>query len=370
MTETEPALRRETLRYTYVSAWKVIGGLNVASGDAPQLLHEDADCRITLTSNPDEPLAIVDKGNVAANLLLRGLFNAEKFPDPAAAVARELEELRTQRKEKSASVTVLVIEGFGTCEATIGKTSEVDGLHLTFDAIDKNAVRNAHRERIASAKLAVAFESDPPSRLEKYSEGIYLQNSAGQTTVSLTFQMNARAYVSSKVTPEIAKRISDRYPLVTANSELRSVCRLYAQMAENEDEPLKAFLFGWSALEILIAKLFVAFEEEFLSPLLGGTQGQLRGRFLNRVRDVMKDKYRLVEKFTCVTVVLFPDSADGEVNEYLEKFERLKKMRDKLLHGEDVPENSLPFHEVAGLLRFYLLAYLNRLAATPTAKSS
>jgi hypothetical protein len=135
-------------------------------------------------------------------------------------------------------------------------------------------------------------------------------------------------------------------------------------MAENEDEPLKAFLFGWSALEILVSKMFIAFEEEFMSPLLGGAQARLRERFLRRVREVMKAKYRLVEKFTCVTVALFPDAADADVAGYLEQFERLKRMRDKLLHGEDVPEKMLPIHELSGLLRRYVLAYLDRTIAS------
>jgi hypothetical protein len=65
---------------------------------------------------------------------------------------------------------------------------------------------------------------------------------------------------------------------------------------------------------------------------------------------------------------LFPDAADADVDGYLEKFERLKRMRDKLLHGEDIPENTLPVHELAGLLRSYVLAYLER-PATP-AKSA
>lgn len=360
MSADELGGRRETMRYTYVSAWKVIGGINMAAADVARVLHETDQYRITLSPSPDNHLAIIDKGAAAANLLLRGLFNAEKFPDPAASIARQVEELRAERRGKSAGVTVLVIEAFGTSEATIQKTNEVDGMVLTFDAVDKAAIRAAHKEQIDSAKLAVAFESEPPSRLEKFTEGIYLTDTAQRTIHSITLQMNARGYVSSRVTDEAATRISERFISVDSQAELRSICRLYAQMAENEDEPLKAFLFGWSALEILVAKMFVAFEEQFMSPLLGGPQTRLRERFLRRVRDVMKDKYRLVEKFTCVTVVLFPDAADADVDGYLEKFERLKRMRDKLLHGEDIAENTLPVHELSGLLRSYVLAYLAR----------
>ncbi|MDP3196284.1 hypothetical protein [Tabrizicola sp.] len=227
--------------------------------------------------------------------------------------------------------------------------------------------RQAHKEEIDSAKLAIAFESEHPSRFEKFTDGIYLSDTEGRPTYSVTFKFNARAHVSSPFTERAATQASRRYLLVSGHGELRSVCRLYAQMAENENEPLKAFLFGWSAVEILVSKVFVAFENEFMSPLLDGAQARLRQRFLSRVQEVMKDKYRLVEKFTCVTVALFPHSADTDVDSYLEQFKRLKGLRDKLLHGQDVPEDTLPVHELAGLLRRYVLAFLERTARSSEA---
>ncbi|MDP3196164.1 hypothetical protein [Tabrizicola sp.] len=143
MSEADLKPSPEKMRYTYVSAWKIIGGINMGAADAAQVLHETDRCKITLTSSPDDLLAIIDRGAAAANLMLRGLFTAEEFPDPATSIARQVEELRAERNGKSASVTVLVIEAFGTCEATVGQTREVDGMLLTFDAVDKTAIRAA-----------------------------------------------------------------------------------------------------------------------------------------------------------------------------------------------------------------------------------
>lgn len=68
-----------------------------------------------------------------------------------------------------------------------------------------------------------------------------------------------------------------------------------------------------------------------------------------------------------MTVALFPDADDTEVDSYLNQFARLKGLRDKLLHGQDVPEDTLPVHELAGLLRRYVLALLERTARSSEA---
>jgi hypothetical protein len=121
---------------------------------------------------------------------------------------------------------------------------------------------------------------------------------------------------------------------------------------------LKAFVSGWTALEILIEKSFKTYEQIFLSPLTNAEQPTLRERFLGRITDVMKDKYRLTDKFLAVAAVLFPAVADAEVQEDYKKFCRLKGLRDSIFHGDEFSERDLPVHELAELLRKYLVAYI------------
>jgi hypothetical protein len=170
--------------------------------------------------------------------------------------------------------------------------------------------------------------------------------------------MAARANVSTGLSVEGAHRVSSRFLAVQAAPKLTSIKRLYSQMAEYENDPLKAFLFGWSALEILIAKTFSDYEESFVAPLREGPQTRLRGRFLGRVREVMKDKYRLLDKFACVSAVLFADAPELDVHDDAERFGRIKKIRDKILHGEAFTESDLSVNELAALLRKYVIAYL------------
>ncbi len=349
--EQPTTLKAVPMNYTYVTALRVIGGIRLPPESDPRVLYENDTCRFTLTTNPDRYLSKVDQGSVAGNLFLRGLFNAEKFPDPVEAIRNGVEALCKERRGSGGNPTVLVIEEFGKCLTSIGHSTELPG-------IDKSAIRQAHKVRMEVMKLALAFESDPPSRFKKLTEGIFLTDDAGRTVYSLTFHANARLLIASALTDEKTTSIADRYKAAEIASELSSVCRLYAQMAENEDEPLKAFIFGWSALEIFIAKAFRKFEHHFMKPLLEGAQPRFRQRFLDRMREVMKDKYRLTDKFSCVTAVLFSDACEQAAEENMKTFQRLKKTRDEILHGGSFEENELPIHELSGLLRKYVVAYL------------
>lgn len=59
-----------------------------------------------------------------------------------------------------------------------------------------------------------------------------------------------------------------------------------------------------------------------------------------------------------MTSVLFAAEPEPEVHIEAERFKRLKRMRDEILHGESFVEAELPVRELAALLRKYVVAYL------------
>jgi hypothetical protein len=75
-----------------------------------------------------------------------------------------------------------------------------------------------------------------------------------------------------------------------------------------------------------------------------------RCQYLGRTRTVMKDKYHLTDKFTLIASLLCPESTDEDVG----IFKRVKGDRDKLAHGQDVYEASLPVQAVQEFVRRYL----------------
>ena len=72
---------------------------------------------------------------------------------------------------------------------------------------------------------------------------------------------------------------------------------------DGQTEPLRAFVAAWSALEIFTNKVFKAYEEIWFVGLSKGKVGT-ETKHIERIRAVMKEKYRLLDKFTIVAVVL------------------------------------------------------------------
>ncbi len=154
-----------------------------------------------------------------------------------------------------------------------------------------------------------------------------------------------------------------RFRAVQESSELESVYRLAAQMMDYRTDRLRAFLSGWAAFEILISKSFRLHEEAFLAPLSVGSLSGMRGKFVERLKGVMKDKYRLADKFVAIASVVMDGKEDAEIQEDLRTFNKLKEIRDSIYHGNPFRDDGLPVYELASLLRRYFLAHINAVAA-------
>lgn len=347
------------MHYTYIAAWAVIGGVSIPSDGRPIELFRSDRYRFVLTPNPDIELANLDRGNAVGHLMLGGMAGQSGDADYPTALATAVEDIKAERTKKTGGHAVLVVEANGVIEASVTGTSrEHDGFIVAFDVIDKSMLVRAHCHEVESIKLALAFESDPPSRFSTLTEGVYLTDATGKIVYSFTFSVAADMSVSIPLTPEGTTRICNRFATLQQNNDMDRVQRLFAHMADFKTDRLKAFLSGWAALEILIAKSFKTYEETFLSPLTNAGQPGLRERFLQRVKGVMKDKYRLSDKFLAVAAVLFPDSLDSAVLDDYKSFSRLKDLRDSIYHGDEFSEKDLPVHELAILLKKYMLAHV------------
>ena len=343
---------KSLMRYSYTAAWAVVGGISLSQDSPPIELASSKDFRFLLTRDPDALLAKVDESSAIGQLMLKGQLGA---PDFATGLAEETKKIRFERKQKLGALTVLLFEAQGEIDATLKDMNEYDTFIVALDAVEKPKVQQIHKSNIEAMKMAIAFEGDTPSRFADLADETHLFTEANKIIYTFTLKMSADVLVSTSLSNEATKRISARYALLNKADDLGSVERLFSQMAEYGTDRLKAFLSGWAALEILIAKSFKSYEQAFLAPFTTAEQPALRERFLGRLKDVMKDKYRLTDKFIAVTTVLFPEAADADVQKDCEKFVKLKDLRDSILHGEPFSEEDLPVAELAALLRKYVL---------------
>lgn len=345
------------MKYVYTAAWVVIGGLSIREEGPSIELANSGTARFILTRDPDTFLTNVDEASAVGRLMLKGFVGKRGPADFQTALASEIEEIKAERRKKVGARAVLLFQVQGEIAAIVkAPLREHDTFIVTFDAIEKSEVRQLHQTNIDAMKTAFAIETETPSRFSYLTDGTNLFSDTGKPIYSISFSMSGEMSATTYLSKEATTRISARFDALNQDNDLDSVERLFSQMAEHGTDRLKAFLSGWAALEILIAKSFKSYEYAFLSPFTSAEQPTLRERFLTRIKDVMKDKYRLTDKFIAVTAVLFPKIEDVEVEKNYTEFCKLKGLRDSILHGESFSEKDLPVHEMAALLRKYVVA--------------
>src|SRR3990172_555242 len=180
------------MHYNYKAAWAVIGGTNLPKDTQPIELYRSEQCRFVLTNSPDILLADIDRGSAVGRLMLKGLVGQAGTANFADALEAEVDEIKAERAKSVGAQTVLVVEANGEIDAAINEPfREHEDFIVTFDAVNKQAVARIHQSEIQAMKLAVAFESETPSRFASLGEGTYLTNEAGKIVYSINFTMSA-----------------------------------------------------------------------------------------------------------------------------------------------------------------------------------
>gem|GEM_PF-879797 len=385
------------MHYTYIAAWSVRSGVSLPTeAESLELCNSDQR-RFTLTRDPNSLLMPIDRGAAIRTIVLRDItrraldelraaaaatrslykptgaavdamilrcFADLSASDLEAAVATATSEIIAEREGKTrAGRTVLVLEANGDIvpSAHSARASDCGEFIVCFDAVDEEAIEQDYRADEDAMKLALALDTSSPGSFTALSSGVYLTNEEGKPVYNLSYRRYAETALAMRLREDAPGRILARYQRLRQPGDLERVQRLFVQMADVKTgrlDRLRAFVSGWTALEILIGKAFKDYEEEFLAPLTKADHPTLRERFLKQVRDVMQDKYSLADKFDVVAAALFRSAPDSEVQDDCETFRKLKRIRNKVYHGEDYPERDLPVDELAGLLRKYVLGYV------------
>jgi citrate synthase len=188
------------------------------------------------------------------------------------------------------------------------------------------------------------------------SANIILEPETSRPVYLITATTNITMTSTSVLVPEQAKEaVKLARALLVAPKNLRHIPRLLAQSNENRLQSLNAFISAWAGLEILIAATFQQYEESWTTSINGGLPTSALN-VANRIRTIMKDKYRLTDKFAIMASALDPQNADQDIID----FSNLKKIRDEFFHALSTDPESLPGETARRLLRKYLSLHLQK----------
>lgn len=312
-----------------------------------------------LVKSADAYLKHSDRSNAVANLMLRGLFSDEM---PSGTVDERItafvEEARTERRKKHGEGPFLVVTAEGDQVVPEPKAHrEEDEFIVWIDGGDRSSVIQAHDPAITAVVNSLILFDDAIAGIGKVAESVVYFRSDGKPIYARTLSMGgATAYVSHALPETAPAEIRSLFDSVSGAEDLSSVLGLLRRSFELESQDrFQAFLAAWLALEIFVGKTFAAYEQRMLADNRGDTGSKAAGRYWNRIKEVMKDKYRFADRFAAIAFQLDPEQADED----LVTASRIKGLRDGIVHyGDRVAPRELPLETTRKLTRKYVLLHV------------
>jgi hypothetical protein len=350
-------------RYTEIYSIK---GINLPPKETEKELIADSirSLRAVLTTKPNSYAFEGDRSLAVAGMMLRGLMKLEPGSDEFKQhIANKVDEFQTRRAKKFGAGTFLVVVGEETIPSFTpfsfeGKAEDIQDFAdflVCFEGADKDEIRSRFHTKNTALLNSIAVIMGSVVGIKKVTSSVIFLREDDRPIYSYTVSGSAQVYISKPISDDILPLIESLYRQIVEDKTLQRVQRLFRSSYENEDDLLRSFLDGWMAFEIFINKIFATYKNRFFKSLLKEEHTEAQKKYLERIQDVMKGKYRLIDKFAAVSFQLSPDTADDD----LKVVQQAKESRDLISHGESVDENTLPVNELQKIASKYLRLHIN-----------
>lgn len=346
------------MRYHYVVAFQLVGVVR-PSADLEALIVDlpAVDARARLTGDLETLPPQVDQGTAAGTLILRSIFGQASDGTYEERLACEVAQLKERRHKETGDGAFLVFEAQGeVADFDPQPQRELPDYVIALDEAPKREIRARYEAAIHALLSVFAIAAEHLCGVKKVADGITFLREDGKALHCYKLDGSGSAYVSSPLPHDALPFISRSVRTLSRHQSLVGPARLLSRSLAESSDPLLSFLSVWSGLEIFVNKNFKDYENPVLGRLSASSPPPVPAKVIDRIRNVMPDKYRLADKFSVIATEL----ADPDVETDQTLFEAIKRVRDKLLHGEDIPLASLPIADARKLLRKYLRLHLER----------
>jgi hypothetical protein len=322
-------------------------------GEDHQLSGGTTGTRAVLTSDPDPYCVLADKSTLLAGYMLECTFRG--FTGTAQDyLAAHAKDLSTDRR-KSGPSSFLVFEHEDELQVSIPDPhSELDDYIVCFDLAPKPALRVRSDPLLTAVVTALALESRLLYSAKKVTDVVVFHRDDGKPIFSYSGEAGgALAWVSSPLSPETRSRIAATYAVLARASSLQTLARLINASYEHEQDRLRAFLSVWTATEVFISKAFSRYETRLFAAPASTVLLKEYQAVIEKVRDLMQEEYKLLDRFTVIASNLCPTDADADTG----LLRAANKLRNTI-HKDTPREAELPVDSTRNLLLKYLVLYL------------
>jgi len=320
-------------RYTEIYS---INGINLPYNESEKELIVDSikGLRAVLTTHPNSYAFEGDRSLAVAGMMKRGFLNLEPRSDEFKQhIANEVDEIQTRRANKFGAGTFLVVIGEEIIPSFSpfsfeGKAEDIEDFRdflVCFDGsdgADKEEIRSRFHSKTTALLNSIAVIMGSVVGIKKVKNFVIFLREDDKPIYSYTVSGSAQVYTSKPVSDDTLPLIESLYLQLAEDKTLQRVQRLLRSSFETGDDRLRSFLDVWMAFEIFINKIFVFYQNRFLNSLFKEGHTELQKKCIERIKEVMKGKYQLIDKFAEISFLLTPDTT-GEDLEIIQKANKI-----------------------------------------------
>lgn len=183
-----------------------------------------------------------------------------------------------------------------------------------------------------------------PIRFQSINRTVYAKTSEDEILYDVRVELSAQVSTSKNVLPsEIKGKIDEsleQYP----EFKPRVASLFYSGL--KEEDRFKKFMNLYQSLEIFIHKTFAQINFENHVDKISSFPGRLEKTAKNFFINIQGQSRNLTQRFMWCAILQWERLEDLDV----ENFKKIKKTRDALSHGEEIPESNLQIEELENLL--------------------
>lgn len=343
----------------YLAVYRVVGIIGLPDDTDVELLPAtvSSDARAFLTI--EEDIYLEHLRRIAAfSATVTQLSGAVQLgTDLATRFASVLARTSIRADGLNFDKPLLVVSVSGTTEtARLDRLKHCGDFSFGAEVFDRTAFAERAKQTLeaAAAGLSLALPGSASPDIKLLGEVAYLtEPDTGRILYSLALSIRASGTSGSSMTRNELNKAAAYAHSLRIRRGLETVTRLLSRSMQATDN-LEAFLTAWAGLEVFVNKTFKETYETRIYSSLGGAAPLAAAPFIVRLREVMRDKYNIRDKFVVLASTLDEADADRDI----ELFKKLKSERDEL-HQMNMATHALPTEQTQSLLRKYLRLHLS-----------
>jgi hypothetical protein len=297
-------------------------------------------CTVNLVSALNNDLFHADREQaVRAGMLQAVTYQDEEFK----ALVAEVQASRPH----AAGYAVITVRG--PAELDMSQTHrDMGDVVVGFELAEKDNYRAMTRDVCAAVSTALAVIAHP-ARVERIVDSVYFFDQRERVYYVSNVRMGNVSAAVSWARPKVDRFIELCKGAANINMLNRSI-RLLASTLTPEMDRFQRFMTVWTALELLINKLYPQFRDQFITEIT--VPPCITANTVERVR---RDAATLIDKFTLIGSYLRPSEIADDVN----ALSSAKRSRDLLMHTGDGADDILPLEFITKLLVDYISEFVS-----------